>query len=211
MDALPIITALKSNPARPGKVKIEIDGEYAFEISRKSALAKSVVEGEELNDARRRELEAVAAEEAAVGLLARRERSRKELRTALRRKKFPHVVIEQVLDTLEIEGWQSDERFANAWVGTRRLLSPRGRTALAYELRQKGIEDKEAQEALGRYSPADEREALRALIATRLPRMIAGGDDRPKVKRRLLSLLARRGFAYDDIRAVLMEHFPDWV
>ena len=206
----PTITALTTHPARKGKVRVEIDGIYAFELSRKAILAKHVSEGEVLTRERRRELETIAAREAAIGLLARRERSRAELTTALKRKRFPVPVIAEVLEELEKEGLQSDERFASAWVGTRRRISPRGRTALVYELKQKGIEEKEVARAMARYTPSDERDALRELIAARLPRLVSSGDDPPKIKRRLLGFLARRGFAYDDIRAVLTAHFPDW-
>ena len=206
----PTITALTSHPARKGKVRIEIDGKYAFELSRKATLARYVTQGEILTSARRRELEIIAAREAAIGLLARRERSRAELTTALKRKSFPVPVIAEVLVGLEEEGLQSDERFASAWVGTRRKISPRGRTALVHELKKKGIEERELDQAMTRYTPSDERDALRELIAARLPRLVSSGDDPPKIKRRLLGFLARRGFAYDDIRAVLSEHFPDW-
>lgn len=204
------ITALTPQRARPGRIKVEIDGKYAFELSRKVIRNKSVYEGEELTVERRRELESIAAREAAIGLLARRERSRAELRTALKRKGFEIGSIEQVLDALEKERLQSDSRFANAWISTRRRLSPRGRAALAYELKQKGIEEDQIDSSLKNFTESDETEALRELIEARLPRMAASGDDPAKIKRRLLGFLARRGFTYEDIRQVLTRHFPDW-
>ena len=210
MSTTPTITALTPQRARPGRVKVEIDGKYAFELSRKVIRNKGVFEGEELTLARRKELESIAAREAAIGLLARRERSRAELKTALKRKGFELACIEAVLDALEKERLQSDSRFASAWIGTRRRLSPRGRAALAYELKQKGIDDTEIDTSLKSYSAAEESDALRELIASRLPRLIASGDDKQKIKRRLLGFLSRRGFAYDDIRQVLARHFPDW-
>ena len=208
---LPTITALKPQRARPGRIRVEIDGKYAFELSRKIIQTKAVYEGEELDQPRRIELETYAAREAAIGLLARRERSRAELNTALKRKGFDKATITGVLDTLERERLQSDERFAGAWVNTRRRLSPRGRTALAYELKQKGIPEKQIGRALTTYSSDDERAALRELIANRLKRLSHAKEDRPKERNRLLAFLARRGFAYDDIRQVLSEHFPEWV
>jgi regulatory protein len=204
------ITALTPHKARPGRVKVEIDGKYAFELSRKVIRNKSVYEGEELTVERRRDLESIAAREAAIGLLARRERSRAELRAALKRKGFELKSIEQVLDTLEKERLQSDSRFASAWISTRRRLSPRGRAALVYELKQKGIDESQIDSSLKAYTESEESEALRGLIEARLPRLIASGDDPKKIKRRLLGFLSRRGFTYDDIRQVLTRHFPDW-
>lgn len=205
------LTKLDTHPARPGKVRLFIDEVYAFELSRKSVLALKVAEGEVLTSERHRLLESTAAREAAIGLLARRERSRAELRSALRRKKFDVAVIDTVLGQIEADGLQSDSRFASAWVETRRRLSPRGKAALAYELRQKGIPDARAAEALRRYSGQDEQAALRELIASRLARWDGAKEDRPKLKQRLLGFLSRRGFAYEDIRAVLARDFPDWL
>ncbi len=207
---MPTITTLKPQKGRPGRIRVEIDFKYAFELSRKVIRDKCVYEGEELDTARRRELESVAAREAAIGLLARRERSRAELAGALKRKGFDGTVIRTVLDALEKERLQSDDRFATSWVSTRRRVAPRGRTALAYELKQRGVTDTTIKKALDGFTGSDERTALRELIETRLRRLSQAKDDHPKEKQRLLAFLARRGFAYDDIRQVLSEHFPDW-
>lgn len=204
------LTKLDSHPARPGKLRVYLDDKYAFELSRKSILALKVNEGEELDPARYRQLQETAVREAAIGLLARRERSRAELRLALKRKSFDLPLIEFVLDGIEKEGLQSDSRFASAWVETRRRLSPRGKAALAFELKQKGIGDGQAVEALSRYKDEHERDALRDLIGSRLSRWSSSSDDKQKMKQRLLGFLTRRGFAYEDIRAVLANDFPDW-
>ena len=212
------LTKLDSHPARPGKLRVYFDEKYAFELSRKSILALKIAVGEELTQERHRQLETTAAREAAIGLLARRERSRSELRLALRRKSFETSIIESVLDGIEKEGMQSDTRFASAWVETRRRLSPRGKAALAFELRQKGIGDVQAADALSRYKLEHERNALRELIESRLARIPrrrsgqvqSGENDKQKIKQRLLGFLTRRGFAYEDIRAVLASDFPEW-
>jgi len=207
---MPPITALNTHPYRKGRLRVEIDGTYAFELSRKAILAHHVVEKEQLSAERLHELQFVAAREAAISLLARRERSRAELVTALGRKSFPKPVIETVLTKLQDEGMQSDTRFAESWVNTRRRIAPRGRAALRYELHQKGITETAVNHAVEQFSRDEEREALRELIDARLQRMADPKADRAKIKNRLLGLLARRGFAYDDIAAVLREHFPDW-
>ncbi|GAB4324041.1 MAG: hypothetical protein Kow0074_16680 [Candidatus Zixiibacteriota bacterium] len=207
---MPTITALAPQKHRPGRIRVEIDFQYAFELSRKVVQNKCVCEGEELDPARRRELESIAAREAAIGLLARRERSRAELAGALKRKGFDESVINAVLDVLEKEKLQSDDRFASSWVSTRRRVAPRGRTALAYELKQRGIDDATINKTLREFSASDERDALRELIEARLRRLSHAKDDRPREKQRLLAFLARRGFAYEDIRSVLSAHFPDW-
>ncbi len=205
------LTRLDSHPARPGKLRVYLDDNYAFELSRKSILALKVSEGESLAPDRLRELQVTAVREAAIGLLARRERSRAELRLALKRKSFEPALIESVLEDIEKNGLQSDARFASAWVETRRRLSPRGKAAIAFELKQKGIDESAAQSALKRYNSDDERAALRELIESRLARIVREKEDKQKTKQRLLGFLTRRGFSYDDIRAVIARDFPQWL
>lgn len=205
------LTRLDSHPARPGKLRVYLDDKYAFELSRKSILALKVSEGEVLDTERLRQLQVTAVREAAIGLLARRERSRSELRLALKRKLFDEGIIDSVLDAIQKEGLQSDSRFASAWVETRRRLSPRGKAALAYELKQKGIGDGQAAETLSRYKDQHERDALHDLIESRLSRWSNSSEDKQKLKQRLLGFLTRRGFAYEGIRAVLARDFPDWL
>ncbi len=73
-----------------------------------------------------------------MGLLARREHSRKELRhKLLKRFSFPNVV-EQVLDTLAQDNYQSDERFTEAFVASR-VNKGQGPMRIAMELRERGI------------------------------------------------------------------------
>ena len=202
-----IITGLVSHRFRAGRLQIRIDDRYAFELSRKQVTALDLFVGEELPPERYAAIEQRAAEEAAIGLLARRERSEAELRVSLARKKFSAGVVSSVLQTLTVRGLQSDARFATSWVQTRQRLSPRGRTALVHELEQKGIQHEQISSSLRTLSSDDEREAIRALIAARWRRRAQ--DDLRKSKQQLLAFLARRGFSYEDIRAVLREHFPE--
>ena len=73
----------------------------------------------------------------AVGLLSRREHSRRELE----RKLAPHAQspeeLSAVLDELSEAGWQSDERFTNGWV--HRKASGHGLTRIVQDLKAQGI------------------------------------------------------------------------
>ena len=75
----------------------------------------------------------------ALGLLARREHSRVELQ----RKLCPHTQDAQelidLLDDFTRRGWLSDARFAEALVHDKQAKF--GTSRLAYELRERGVED----------------------------------------------------------------------
>ena len=86
-----------------------------------------------------------------------------------------------------------DADFANQWVHSRHTYSGKGKRALAVELRLKGIDQDTASEALSQIDPEDERERAAELVRRKLKNKPV--DDRDKVTRRLVSMLARKGYS----------------
>ena len=76
--------------------------------------------------------------EACIRLLSRREHSQLELVNKLALKGFERSVTQQVVDVLMTDGWQSDERFAEAYTRYR-IRKGFGPVKIISELRQKGI------------------------------------------------------------------------
>ena len=72
-------------------------------------------------------------------LLTRREHSRQELLQKLQSKGFSKETITTLLDELAEQGWQSDERYAESYA-RHRIMQGFGPIAIAYELRQNGVE-----------------------------------------------------------------------
>jgi len=75
----------------------------------------------------------------ALSLLARREHSRFELARKLGQAGFAVEDIAPLLDEFEQKNWLSDRRFAESYVADHRARS--GAVKLAYELKQRGIDD----------------------------------------------------------------------
>ena len=73
-------------------------------------------------------------------LLARREHSRRELMNKLEANGFKHDMTQKIIDDLAEEGWQSDVRFSENFV-RQRIRTGHGPVRIAYELRQRGIDD----------------------------------------------------------------------
>ena len=92
--------------------------------------------------------------EAAMKFLALRERSVQEVRARLRRSCYDEGTIDRVLDTLGLHDLVSDARFAEAWVHARSRKY--GKNRIAQELRVKGIDRQEAENALGALTEEDE-------------------------------------------------------
>lgn len=132
-------------------------------------------------------------------------RSRRELEDRLARRNVPQDVTERLLDRFEEVGLVDDEAFARAWVEGRQRSRGLARTALAVELRRKGVPDETAKAVLAEVDPGDEEEAARGLVRKKLRSM--RGLDEQVATRRLVGMLARKGYspglAYAVVRAEL--------
>jgi len=149
--------------------------------------------------------------------LTGRARSRSELADKLASKNVPDDVASTLLDRFEEVGLVDDDAFARAWVEGRQSSKGLARRALAHELRRKGIDDEVAKAALDDLDPDDEIEAARGLVRRKL-RSMRGVDD-VAARRRLVGMLARKGYApglaysvvADELRAAGREDDEDAV
>ena len=139
-------------------------------------------------------------------LLTARARTRAELAGQLAKRGYPDDVRTRVLDRLSDVGLVDDAGFAEQWVHSRRANAGKGKRALAAELHTKGVDSDVITSVLGGINPAAERGRAEQLVRTRLRREKLSDDD-ARVSRRLVAMLARRGFdqtvAYDVVSAEL--------
>jgi regulatory protein len=139
-------------------------------------------------------------------LLTARARTRAELAGQLARRGYPDDVSTRVLDRLTDVGLVDDAGFAEQWVHSRRVNAGKGKRALAAELHTKGVDNDVITSVLGGIDPAAERGRAEQLVRTKLRRENLS-DDGVRVSRRLVAMLARRGFdqtmAYDVVSAEL--------
>lgn len=156
-----------------------------------------------------------AAREVCLRLLSFSPRTHAQLADALRRKGVPDDVAERVLGRYTEVGLIDDAAFARAWVQSRHTGRGLARRALAAELRQRGVADDTVNDAVEELDPAQEETAARELVAKRLA--ATRGLDSAKRTRRVLSVLARKGYsrglAYRLVREALenegIDDLPD--
>ena len=87
-----------------------------------------------------------------------------------------------------------DAGFAEQWVRSRRVNVGKGKRALAAELRTKGVDNEVIIAALADIDASAERERAEQLVRDKLRRERLGDDDDAKLMRRLVGVLARRGY-----------------
>ncbi len=199
------ITAIQVQKRNPNRVNIHLDGEYAFGLTRIVAAWLQV--GQTLDEEKIAKLQAEDARERALQqaylFLSYRARSEKEIRQNLGKHEIPEAVIEETLERLRRDGFANDKQFASAWVENRSTFRPRGRRALALELRQKGIDNFTIESAL---EEVDE-EALAYEAGQKKARKLAlsptKGQEWSEFRKKMSEFLARRGFSYSVIAPIV--------
>lgn len=147
------------------------------------------------------------AKDVCLRLLTDRARSRAELETKLVERGYESEIVERVLGRLVEIGLIDDADFAQQWVHSRHTYSGKGKRALAVELRLKGIDQDIASEALAQIDQEDERARAADLVRRKLRNRPI--DDRDKVMRRLVGMLARKGYSasmsYEVVKAEMAD------
>jgi len=138
-----------------------------------------------------------SAYDRALGLLARREQSRRELKRKLGQKGYEKDEAEAALDRLEAQHYQDDERFAGMLVRNR-AGQGYGPLRIRMELRTHGLDDSAIRQLLGEADTDWDASAagqLRKRYGGKAP-----ADHAERAKR--AQFLLRRGFSAATVRAV---------
>lgn len=130
-------------------------------------------------------------------------RTRAELAKSLQDKLVPTDVAQSVLDRFTELGLIDDVEYAASFTESRRSRQGWSRRAIAAKLREKGVPREIADEALETVGGDDELRTALDLGRRRWERM--AGLDREVRRRRLSGMLARRGYSYGVVSAVLAE------
>lgn len=132
-------------------------------------------------------------------LLSFRDRSEKEIRDFLKKKTEN---IDEIIEELKEQRFIDDEKFAKAWVESRRRSKKKGAIAIKQELWQKGIDRETIDSIMYQVSSikGEEEVAEEALEKKlRLWRNLSGMELRKKAT----DFLMRRGFEYEVAKQVV--------
>ena len=133
----------------------------------------------------------------ALRLLDQRPRSEHELTERLVKAEFPAPLVDEVLASLRASSLLDDRRFAHEWVRQRAKRRGKSRSFLDRELREKGVSETDRRAALAQISDEDQHaiaEALAEKKAREVKTPPAGHAEYTRALRRVVGVLARRGF-----------------
>ena len=140
----------------------------------------------------------------AMGLLTRREHSRRELARKLTSKGVEPDQAKTVIDTLSVSGWQDDARFAELLVRSR-ASAGHGPVRIRAELGTHALDGEVIAAAMETFD-GDWTETARVLVKRRHPAALEG--DRV-IQRKATDFLLRRGFNMEQIVRAMDSAVPD--
>jgi regulatory protein len=189
------------------KVKVYIDGEYAFLLYEKDIRLFGLAEGQEISPQiydeiltdtvlRRAKLKALA-------LLKFMDRTEQELRNKLSEAGYKNEIIDLALDYINHYGYINDERYASSYIRTR--MNSKSRLMLRMELLKKGIAKDIIDEVLNTEYQIEEEEdpeldVIKKAIFKKCP---TPANITWEEKQKLISNLYRKGFEIDKINSVI--------
>jgi len=208
------ITDISVQTKNNSRYNVFIDDSFAFGINGADLLHHNLVVGMEIDqthlDNLLNEIEYAKARDAAVRYLGRGARAVREVTEKLKTMEFSEITISRVIMVLTKHGYLDDVAFAVRQIRHRTDISNHGKRRIVAELTRKGVARDNIIAAF--HQLADEAEdadnSEQAAARRALDKKLRNKDTAalladPKEKTRLVGFLARRGFSYDVIKAVL--------
>lgn len=203
------ITKIETQKRNPRRRSVYIDGKFAFGVDEEVISRLGLGKGEELTEDKITEILSqkteTEAKEAALKFLSFRRRTEKEVKDKLKNKGFHQKVIKSTIEKLKGYDLINDLEFASAWVKERLAHKPRGKRLLRQELWKKGIKKEIIHQVTEELCQDEDKSASELL--EKIKRRYRNLE--PQVaRRRMLSLLLRRGFSYETAKDALVAPAP---
>lgn len=199
-----IITRLEE--AEQSKIKVSIDGDYAFWLYQKDITNFGLSEGSEISNKLYDEIRNIMkrrAQEKALSILKFMDRTTEELRRKLREAGYSEDIAEEAIEYVSSYGYLNDERYAASYV--RSKMNSKSQLVIRTGLLQKGVDrdiiDKVLKEEYGDGSIEDaEANAIQKAIAkkTNSPENLSYDE-----KQKMIASLYRKGFDINKIKQML--------
>jgi len=131
----------------------------------------------------------------AINYLSYRQRTTKEVATALKKKGVGKAKSAEILAYLTKCGYLDDMRFAEAWINYRATVSLKGRIVTAKELRERGLSREITEKAINTWYNTDlEHQVLLVWLKKEKPDFTRE-EDPYKAKQKLRQKMLYRGFS----------------
>lgn len=201
-----IVTDIKPQVKKQNRVSVFIDGKFAFGLDKSDCTFMGLKIGTELTQERYDYIidNAVYAKayQKADRYIGFKMRTEKEVRNKLIEEGYSDEITERVIATMVKYKYIDDMSYAIMYAKDCRKLKKWGPERIKAELYKKGISTEYIDNALNESDTDDTTE----IIETLLEKRIRNTPIDLKEKQKHINFLLRRGFKYDDIKAVIEKY-----
>lgn len=204
------VTAVIAQKHNPSRCSIFLDGSFAFGCSMDLVLQYTLRKGKVINEDVYRELlsreDLMQLKQKALAYATYKPRTVEQVRKKMIEKGYTAEEAVRAVEFLEEFGYLNDRAFARMFIRDYIQRKPAGRQKIADELRKRGVQPFDIDDALTEAFPQAETLSLARQAAEKKMRSLAS---RPPEKRKqaLVQYLQRQGFAWEVIRS-LLDEFP---
>lgn len=208
MPEIAKITAAKKTKQRYHiHLKQNGETEYSFSISEDILVKEDIHKGKMLTnediDRLRKSDELDKAFQKTLNYLSYRMRSEKELIDYLRQEEVPMEEIEGMIERMRRLDFVNDQRFADAFVRTKRDQSKKGPNVIRQELKLKGVSNTIMDKSLEQYTPEEQLD-MAIELAEKKQRSYKKESSRQK-EQKLVQFLMQKGFPHGIAAEALKE------
>lgn len=189
------------------KVKVYIDGVYAFLLYQPDIHRYHLEEDMELSEEKYRDIIENTvyrrAKQKAIAILKFMNRTEDELRSKLKSADYSDYIVNRTLDYVMEYGYVDDERFTSTYIRTRKNV--KSKRQLKAELNNKGIKKDLIDKILSiEYELINDEDPEDIAIRKAIAKKTKGLETQtPEEKQKLLASLYRKGFQFDKIKKIL--------
>ncbi|MCL1990306.1 MAG: RecX family transcriptional regulator [Defluviitaleaceae bacterium] len=201
------VVVISCTALKKGHYQVELgdaEGEiYSWVVTEETLLAYRLVVGKELDKSTFDELQAArgyqAAYRYAIGILARRMYTEKDIRRKLSERKTADHVIEDVVAKLKENDLLNDEAYATFYIESQVEMGKKSRRRIISDLQAKGISTVLIDQLADLFSKTSENELIVKEIERAYRRYSRQGLTAFELKHKVVQALGRKGFDYDRI------------
>jgi len=204
IDGMKTITKIATQK-RAGRYSIELDNQFAFGVAESVLIKYGLAKGRTLDEDLITQIkydDAIAkALTIALNYLGHALRTTKQIKQKMRDKAVDEDIQAQVIAQLTQLGYVDDQNYANHYVATKKLITPKGPHVIRLALQQAGVAENMIEQALATYT-FDEQ----CRIATKIAEKLAQGYQRESTRLRqqkMVQGLVNKGFSFETAQLVV--------
>ena len=191
------------------RYNIYIDNEYAFSVSEDVLIKESLQKGIIIDDNKLKNIieedNFIKCRETAFRIIERSYKTDKELKDRLLQKGYNSKEINRTIDYLKEFGFVDNDKLCEIYIKSK--IKTQGKKKIKYQLLNKGIDEETINKALEGIDLDSEYEREKAIeLATKKYNLLIKKEqDTYKIKNKLYTFLAGRGYDYSIIQDAISE------